>query len=267
MDTGLTFVPHMMSIVSKALKMLGFIFRNTSDFTNTISIKSLFYAFVRSKLEYCSVVWMPYNQVYISLLEKIQRKFAKYMYFKIHGHYPMQHCDESILLKSVELNSLLSRRNLNCLSFLQKLLIGIVDCPSLLNQIKIALPRIGSRSPATFYYDIPSTFHHFNSPLLTCLKLYNSLYRNDPDLDIFHLQSFKRTIKLKIMSKFTDYCAPVFLYFSVFFSFFLFTDRLTGTKFHPSNIFIKSFFYEHILSNVRCIFDIASVNSVQLLFH
>jgi hypothetical protein len=37
----------------------------------------------------------------------------------------------------------------------------IVDCPSLLNQIKIAVPRIGSRSPATFYYDIPSTFHHF----------------------------------------------------------------------------------------------------------
>jgi hypothetical protein len=102
MDTGLTFVPHMRSVVNKALKMLGFIFRNTSDFTNTISIKSLFYAFVRSKLEYCSVVWMPYNQVYISLLEKIQRKFAKYMYFKIHGHYPMQHCDESIPLKSVD---------------------------------------------------------------------------------------------------------------------------------------------------------------------
>jgi hypothetical protein len=76
MDTGLTFVPHMMSIVSKALKMLGFIFRNTSDFTNTISIKSLFYAFVRSKLEYCSVVWMPYNQMNISLLGKIKRKFA-----------------------------------------------------------------------------------------------------------------------------------------------------------------------------------------------
>jgi hypothetical protein len=217
MDTGLTFVPHMMSIVSKALKMLGFIFRNTSDFTNTISIKSLFYAFVRSKLEYCSVVWMPYNRINISLLGKIKRKFAKYMYFKIHGHYPMQHCDESILLKSVELNSLLSRRNLNCLIFLQKLLIGIVDCPSLLNQIKIAVPRIGSRSPATFYYDIPSTFHHFNSLLLTCLKLYNSLYRNDPDLDIFHVQLFKRTIKLKIMSKFTDY-----LYFCFFIIFFIY---------------------------------------------
>jgi hypothetical protein len=39
MDTGLTFVPHMRSVVNKALKMLDFIFRNTSDFTNTISIK------------------------------------------------------------------------------------------------------------------------------------------------------------------------------------------------------------------------------------
>jgi hypothetical protein len=36
MDTGLTFVPHMRSVVNKALK--GFIFRNTSDFTNTISV-------------------------------------------------------------------------------------------------------------------------------------------------------------------------------------------------------------------------------------
>jgi hypothetical protein len=95
--------------------------RFPSSYFNILAIKSLFYdAFVRSKLEYCSVFWMPYNQVYISLLEKIQRKFAKYMYLKIHGHYPMQHCDESILSKSVELNSLLSRRNLNCLIFFTK---------------------------------------------------------------------------------------------------------------------------------------------------
>jgi hypothetical protein len=67
-----------------------------------------------------------------------------------------------------------------------------VDCPSLLNQIKIAVPRIGS--PAMFYNDIPSTFHHFNSPLLTFLKLYNSLYRNDPDLTYFMYSYLKEQL-------------------------------------------------------------------------
>jgi hypothetical protein len=33
------------------------------------------------------------------------------------------------------------------------------------------------------------------------------------------------------------------------------------------SIFLSIFFYERIISNVRCIFDIASVNSIQLLFH
>jgi hypothetical protein len=47
-------------------------------------------------------------------------------------------------------------------------------------------------------------------------------------------------------------------------------NTLTGIKFNPSNILIKSFFiYENIISNVRCIFDtrISSVNSAKLLFH
>jgi hypothetical protein len=45
-------------------------------------------------------------------------------------------------------------------------------------------------------------------------------------------------------------------------------NTLTGIKFDPSNIFVKSFFFdENIISNVRCIFDISSVNSAKLLFH
>jgi hypothetical protein len=36
------------------------------------------------------------------------------------------------------------------------------------------------------------------------------------------------------------------------FPIFIIQNTLTGLKFDPSNIFIKSFFYENIISNVRC---------------
>jgi hypothetical protein len=55
---------------------------------NTDTVKRLYFAFVRSKLEYASVVWSTGYKSQIEDLEKIQRRLLKYLSFKVDGTYP-----------------------------------------------------------------------------------------------------------------------------------------------------------------------------------
>ena len=51
-DCHLSFTVHMENISASANRMLGFIMRQTSTFTNVRTITTLYYAFVRTKLEF-----------------------------------------------------------------------------------------------------------------------------------------------------------------------------------------------------------------------
>lgn len=74
-DSDLSFDYHIDKTAKSAYKMLGFIIRNADSFSDVNVIKSLYYAFVRSKLEYCAIVWNPYYDIYKQIVENIQRKF------------------------------------------------------------------------------------------------------------------------------------------------------------------------------------------------
>lgn len=87
-DSQLTFIYHVQYLCEYCFKMLGFIFRNTKNFTNVDALCALYYALVRSKLELCSIIGNPYYNVYISSLENIQRAFCKRLYYIKCGAYP-----------------------------------------------------------------------------------------------------------------------------------------------------------------------------------
>ena len=65
-DNKLSFTPHIEYVTNSAMKMLGFIIRNATDLHNTHCIKLLFYTLIRAKLEYCSGVWNPTHNIYLS---------------------------------------------------------------------------------------------------------------------------------------------------------------------------------------------------------
>lgn len=75
--------------------MLGSIIRNSAQFTNVISMKSLYFAYVRSRVEYCAVVWSPYYIAYKHDEEMVQTEFLKYIYFKVHNLYSVRgYCND-----------------------------------------------------------------------------------------------------------------------------------------------------------------------------
>jgi hypothetical protein len=68
LDSKLTFSDHVDVTVSKARQMLGFIMRVGRDFQDPYALKFLYVSLVRSKLEYASCVWMPYQNGRIARL-------------------------------------------------------------------------------------------------------------------------------------------------------------------------------------------------------
>ena len=77
-DSKLNFIGHINMIVNRARSTLGFIKRFCYDIDNLDSLKLLYNALVRSVLEYCSVVWMPYHSVWIDAIESIQKQFTMF---------------------------------------------------------------------------------------------------------------------------------------------------------------------------------------------
>ena len=73
----LTWNHHINNIANKANASLRFIKRNVK--TNSIKTKELAYkTYVGPKVEYCSVVWDPWQKQQINKIEMMQRRAARY---------------------------------------------------------------------------------------------------------------------------------------------------------------------------------------------
>ena len=68
--------------ISRVLRMLGFIKRCTKQFVDINAIKTLYFAYVRTHLEYASSVWSPNYACHIHRLESVLRKFFRYLNYK-----------------------------------------------------------------------------------------------------------------------------------------------------------------------------------------
>lgn len=78
LDTTLSFKKHFAITYSNAYAMLGFMKRICSKMTNPYAFKSVYCAFIRSKLEYACIVWSPFYNVDSNKIESIQKQFLLY---------------------------------------------------------------------------------------------------------------------------------------------------------------------------------------------
>ncbi|XP_054272813.1 uncharacterized protein LOC128993080 [Macrosteles quadrilineatus] len=157
---------HISQIAKRASSLLGFIFRTTKDLKNPLTLIILYKTLVRPVMEYCSVVWSPYQSLHIDILDKIQRRFIRLIGLRLGYHF--QDVPIITLEKYYDLQPLSLRRKCYDLQFLFKLVNGIIDCTSLLNNIKFSAPR-GTRSKTLFARGFQArnySYHHGLSRLL-----------------------------------------------------------------------------------------------------
>lgn len=83
-EPKLTFNVHILYMKDKALKLLGFIYRNCVDFNDKNTFISIHCSLVHSILEYGSIIWSLYNIGLITTLEKVQISsyFLRFLVFK-----------------------------------------------------------------------------------------------------------------------------------------------------------------------------------------
>lgn len=86
-DSKLSFNEHIKNIVKSAKKMFAYLIHNCSCFTHIVALKALEFSLIRSKLEHRSFIWY---RIYVSnkiLTENIQRRFLKFLGYKISNVY------------------------------------------------------------------------------------------------------------------------------------------------------------------------------------
>ena len=174
-DPKLKFVDHVQYISSKANRVLGFVRRMTSDFSNIQTLKTYF-TLVRPSLLYASPIWSPFYQVHIKKLETIQHKFLNYVAWKIGLPSPWLSHDYKQVAAIINISSLSSHRNLNDLTFFFDLLNSVIDCEALLAKINISVPSrdLSCTNQLSFTPSSAKTNLYFFSPLNRMTRIANN---------------------------------------------------------------------------------------------
>jgi hypothetical protein len=144
----------------------------------------LFQSFVRSKLEYASIIWFPHHAVHIASIEHLQRRFLKYLCFREDERYPPIGYSQTILLERFSFKTLSERNKLINLLFLYKILHNLIDCCSLLSQINFCAAGwrwdtkiiINNNMGGIWEAGVKSCKHHFKRIVGNALLRYEELY-------------------------------------------------------------------------------------------
>lgn len=105
-DGHLNFDMHIDALAKRAFKTLGFVIRTSRSFRNIDAILCLYYTLVRSLLEYGNVIWSPHYKIHMKRIEKIQKRFTRFLFRKFHIPY----INYDTRLRILNMKSLCQRR-------------------------------------------------------------------------------------------------------------------------------------------------------------
>ena len=183
-SSPISFCHHIENIVNKANKTLGAILRSFISRDIEV-IMPIYKSYVRSTLEFNSIVWSPYRRYLVDQIENVQRRFTRCF---PHLHY---FCYKDRLSK-LSLLSLSARRLRYQLIFLYKLLNGMMSLnPGLFFEFstnyrsrrciqKIIPPRV-TRDYRRFFFTSDIVFH------------WNQL--TDAEVQAPNVYSFKKSVE------------------------------------------------------------------------
>lgn len=175
LDSKMLMSTHINSAVDRAYRNLGFVIRSCAPLKCATSLKVVYFAYVRSILEYASPVWSPCYDFYIKRIERVQKKFLKHLNFKCRkvgrGTPYVDAC------RAYNLLTLEERRELLDMGLLFDVIHGRLDCPELVEKVlSLCAPSRRTRHTKLFSVPFHSTNYGKNAVLTRILKTFNDLY-------------------------------------------------------------------------------------------
>ena len=145
MDSRLTFKSHLHQVVQRAKATWAFAKRQAKKFNCPYVAKALYCALVRSKLEYCSVVWSPTFECDKVRLESVQKQFLLFALRHLNWQDPFVLPPYDARLGLLNLESLVDRRTMADFQLARSLLTE----PSTISICPPNLEFVPSRTRAT----------------------------------------------------------------------------------------------------------------------
>lgn len=173
-DHKLNFNLHYDFITSRATKMLGFVKRRACEFENLWVTKTLYCSFVRSILEYCSIVWNPCFSVHSNRIESIQKQFLLFALRHIYDPRDFQSLPSYLdRLNLVNILSLESRRTMLSSCFTFDVLTNIINVVFINNNIVRNDEVRQTRHTRFLVENYHRTEYANNEPINRCCRIFN----------------------------------------------------------------------------------------------
>lgn len=139
-DSKLTFKNHIETICIKANKKLYFIKRFSYKFKNLRTFRQIYFSYLYPLLSYGSVIWSPSSKGLIKDIESVNHKFLRFaanrtgynMHFTDHNFTP--------IYSLFNIATLESSRNMADFLFGMKILLGLIDCIEIINNLNFYVP-------------------------------------------------------------------------------------------------------------------------------
>ena len=175
-DMKLTFNSHIQITVNKSTGVLCFVKHWAKEFKDPYITKRLYTSLVRPILEYASVIWDPYYNVYTKKLESVQKQFLLFclrgLNWNSNTHLPPYRSR----LGLIKLPTLKSRRMVSKIAFFMDILHGKINSQFLLSNISITVPNRMLRSYHPLFIPFQrSNYANFDPFIRICTEV-NSLY-------------------------------------------------------------------------------------------
>ena len=165
-----------------------------ANFSNISTLRSLYVTHVRSHLEYCSVIWSPWQVTQIDKIERVQQKFIKFLCFKSNVQYTSTDYDS--LCARFKLPPLVRRRKFLDAIFVYKLVNSRYNCPSILYKVCFNVQSRQLRNNHIFRISASRVNLRKYSPILRCLTTCNDVFKANPNIDLFSpVSAFRRVLQ------------------------------------------------------------------------
>lgn len=190
-DSKLSFASHIDFIVSKSFAMIGFIRRNSGDFKDPMTLRSLYISLVRSRLEYCSFIWNPFYEVHSCKIERVQKIFTKIALRML--RWPDGLPSYTSRRKLLGLQALYERRTCSSLLFAYNIINSNIKCSDLSNLFIPYIPPRNLRHTRLFIEVTHKTNYAMNEPIVKTIHLanrYSSVLNFNSSLYKFKLELF-----------------------------------------------------------------------------
>lgn len=175
-NSKLCFDVHIDYVISKSMSMLGFIKRICYNFSNTNCLKSIYYAHVRSHLEFASEIWSPEQDTYKRRIESVQKQFVLFVLRRTYNRFnydtmPPYH----FRCKLLNICPLNIRREHSMSIFVFDVLTNKINCPFILERLYLSAPNRLLRNSNMLSIPFCRTRYAQQEPIIRMSRHFNAV--------------------------------------------------------------------------------------------